>query len=106
MTGLLFAVVALLAAGVWIARRLRARAARRHLVTGPGTSPEQAIPVRSFAEIDDAIAARTCHCGARLRMTGEGGRQVGMERYRFTRLACDECEEESVLYFDVNEVRH
>jgi hypothetical protein len=62
--------------------------------------------VRSFDEIDRAIAARRCHCGERLRATGEGARDAGTHRYRFARLACDACEEERVLYFDVTNVLH
>jgi hypothetical protein len=106
MAGLVFAAVVLVAAGVWLARGARARAARRRWREGPGTSPERAIPVRSYDEIDAAVAARRCACGERLRPTGEGTRQAGERRYRFVRLACDECEEAAALYFDVSEVAH
>jgi hypothetical protein len=106
VTALLFASVALLAASVWLWRGARARAVRRRLREGPGTAIERAIPVRSFEEIDQAVARRRCHCGDRLRPTGEGTRQDGDRRYRFARLVCDECEEASVLYFDVSEIRH
>ena len=67
---------------------------------------ERAIPVRSFDEIDAAVSARRCACGRRLRTTGEGARQVGAQRLRLTRLACDDCEEETVLFFDVSELVH
>ena len=106
MTGLVFAAIIVVAAGMWIARGVRARAARARSRSGPGSSLETAIAVRSFDEIDAAVRARRCHCGARLRTTGEGARQAGDHRYRFARLACDECEEETVLYFDVSDVLH
>jgi hypothetical protein len=106
VTGLLFAAVVLIAAGTWVARGLRARAGRERVRHGPGTSLVSAIGVRSFDEIDRTVAARRCHCDARLRAVGEGTREVGERRYRFARLVCDECEENFVLYFDVSEVRH
>ena len=106
MTGLLFAAVVLVAAGVWLWRGAAARAERRRLRSGPGTSPEEAIPVRSFDDIDLVVAGRRCSCGSALRLTGEGARQDGERRLRFTRLVCDECEEAYALYFDLTELRH
>ncbi len=106
LTALLFASVALLASAVWLVRGWRVRAARRRHATGPGSSLDSAIPVRSFEQIDVAVAARRCHCGTRLRTSGEGARQDGERRYRVARLACDECEEVSELYFDVSEILH
>ena len=104
--GLLFAVVVLLAATVWVARGWRARGRRQRMATGPGTSMERAIPVRSFDDIDSFVRAQRCGCGRRLRTTGEGTRQSGPQRFRLTRLACDDCEEETVLFFDVSELVH
>jgi hypothetical protein len=106
VTGLLFASVVLIAAATWIARGASRRAARRRAQEGPGTSADAAIAVRAFDDIDRAVAARRCHCGASLRTCGEGSRQEGTRRLRFARLACDECEEISTLYFDVSEVLH
>jgi hypothetical protein len=106
LTAVLFASVAILASAVWLLRGMRARAAKRKHATGPGTSLASAIPVRSFEQIDEAVRARRCHCGERLRLRGEGARHEGTQRYRIARLACDECEEDSVLYFDVSEVLH
>ena len=106
MTGLVFAAIIVVAAGTWISRGVRTRAARARSRSGPGSSLDLAIAVRSFDEIDATLGVRRCHCGARLRATGEGTRQVGSHRYRFARLACDDCEEETVLHFDVSDVRH
>lgn len=104
--GLIFALVVLVAATVWVARRWRARGRRRTLDSGPGSSMENAIAVRSFEEIDRAVATRRCACGQSLRSTGEGARQAGLRRFRFARLACDECEEEHVVFFDVSDLVH
>jgi hypothetical protein len=106
MSGLIFTAVVIVAAATWIVRGMRVRAARNRVRSGPGTSLAQAIPVRSFDEIDRTLARRRCHCGTDLRLTGEGARSVAERRYRLARLACDECEEETVLYFDVSEALH
>jgi hypothetical protein len=106
MTGLLFATVALVAAGVWLWRGLRARQARASIRTGPGTSLDQALPVTSFDDIDRAVAARRCHCGAGVHTTGEGTRSIGEQRYRYARLECDACEDEQMLFFDVTAIFH
>ena len=104
--GIIFAMVVLIAASVWVARRVRARRARARVRSGPGGSLESAIVVRSFDAIDAGVRERRCPCGDRLRQTGEGAREQGGRRYRFARLACDECEEVTVVYFDVTEVLH
>lgn len=103
VVSVVFALVVLLAAGVWVGRGIARRHARRAAATGPGSGVDLAIHVRSFADIDDETARRRCTCGERLRATGEGAREVPPRRYRFARLACDECEEETVLWFDVTE---
>ena len=104
--GLLFALVVLLAATTWVARRWRARGRHRAFARGPGSSTERAIPVRSFEEIDRVVGARRCRCGHPLRQTGEGARHMGARRFRFARLACDDCEEEHLVFFDVTELVH
>ena len=104
--GLVFALVVLLAATMWVTRGWRARGRRRLAASGPGSTIERAIPVRSFDDIDRIVAARRCACGRQLRSTGEGARQRGPQRFRLTRLACDDCEEETVLFFDVTELVH
>ena len=104
--GLVFALVVLLAATTWVVRRWRARGRRRTLARGPGSSTDCAIPVRSFEEIDRVVGAQRCTCGRPLRSTGEGARHVGGRRFRFARLACDDCEEEHLVFFDVSVLVH
>jgi len=106
MSGLIFTTVVIVAAATWIVRGMRARAVRTRARSGPGTSLAQAIPVRTFDQIDHTLARRHCHCGADLRVTGEGSRTDTDRRYRLARLVCDECEDEIVLYFDVSEALH
>jgi hypothetical protein len=106
MTALIFAGVVLVAAVVWVARGLRARRARASLRVGPGTSLEHAIPVATFDAIDDAVRARRCHCGAGVHLVGEGAREAGDRRFRYTRLECDACEDEQLLFFDVTTIFH
>jgi len=106
MTGLLFAAVVLVTAGVWVTRGLRRRQARAAVRRGPGTSLEDALPVGSFDAIDDAVAARRCHCGAGMHAVGEGTRAAGERRFRYARLECDACEDEQLLFFDVTTIFH
>jgi hypothetical protein len=106
VTGLLFAAVAVVAAAVWIQRGMTARRHHRQVREGPGTSPAQAIPVRSFDDIDRVVAEHRCHCGLTLSLRGEDARQDGNRPLRVARLACDECEEMFTLFFDLSEVRH
>jgi hypothetical protein len=103
--GLLFGLAVLVAAAVWVARGMARRRARRWVADGPGSSPERAIAVHAFEDMDAAVGTRRCPCGERLRATGEGSREIPPHRYRFARLACDECQEETVLWFDVTAVR-
>src|SRR5687767_6498453 len=101
MEGLIFASVVLVAAAVWVWRGVQKRQARASLRHGFGTSLAEAIPASSFDAIDDAVATRRCHCGAGVHVVGEGTRELDGRRYRYTRLECDACEDEQLLYFDV-----
>jgi len=97
----------LVAAVVAVARRrLRRVRLRRAAATRAGASPELAIFVRSFTEIDDAVSGRWCHCGGYLERTGEGTRDAGARRYRIVRLLCQECEEAAEVFFDTTEIVH
>jgi hypothetical protein len=106
VTAFLFAVVVLVAATVWVMRGVRRRQARARTRSGPGTSLEDALPVTSFDDIDQAVAARRCHCGAGMHPAGEGTRAAGDRRFRYTRLECDACEDEQLLFFDVTTIFH
>ncbi len=106
MTGLLFGAVVLITAAVWVTRRLGMRRARAATRSGPGTSLAAAVPVASFDEIDRMVATRRCHCGAGVHPTGEGTREAGEQRFRYTRLECDACEDEQMLFFDVTAIFH
>ena len=106
MTGLLFASIVLTTAVVWVLRGARTRRARASTRTGPRTSLERALPVTSFDAIDDAVAARRCHCGAGVHTVGEGTREVLGQRFRYARLECDACEDEQLLFFDVTTIFH
>ena len=100
-------VAALLAAIVGMAAR-RARRFRlaRAATTRAGSSPDTAIVVRRFDEIDEHLRARWCHCGGYLEGCGEGTREIGARRYRTARLRCQECEAEVVVFFDTSDVLH
>jgi hypothetical protein len=98
--------VAIAVAAVGVRRVGRARL-RRAARARPGASPELAIHVRSYAEMDEHLAARWCgFCGGYLERTGEGSRDAGERRFRVARLACQECERVDEVFFDVTDVLH
>lgn len=98
---------ALVAALVAVARRRRRRSdLRRAARTRAGATPDLAIAVRSFTEIDDHLAKRWCHCGGYLERTGEGSRDAGERRFRVARLRCQECEESAEVFFDTTALVH
>ncbi len=101
MTIALVAAVVALARRRW-RRRSLARAARERA----GATPELAIAVRSFTEIDDHLGRRWCHCGGYLERTGEGTREMGGRRFRIARLRCQDCEDPAEVFFDTTEMIH
>lgn len=100
-------VAAIVAAVVAMAtRRARRAALRRAAATQPGASADLAIHVRSYTEMDDHLARRWCHCGGFLERTGEGSRDASGRRLRVARLACQECERITEVFFDTTDVLH
>src|SRR5207247_9055775 len=75
--------------------RLRLAAAAR-----PGASLDRAIPIGSYAEMDDHLARRWCGwCGGYLERMGEGSRSRHGRRYRGARPRCqDWARGEEVLF--------
>ena len=100
---LLALLAALLASAV---RRRRRTLARRAILALPGATPETALAIRDFGEIDAAIALPSCPCGHRPAPAGEGSREVGGRRFRVARLVCPSCEEEQFVFFETTEVLH
>ncbi len=100
----LLALVAVVAAAVWLSRKVRARRKRKALSRLPGGSIASPIEVSSFWEIDEAVGGRRCWCGGRLVLEGEGSRENAGRRYRVSRLVCVKCDEETRLYFDVTRI--
>jgi len=106
MTVVLF-TLAIVAAVVSLGlRRLRRQRLRRTAAHRLGSSPERAIHVRSYGEMDEHLAQRWCFCGGYLERTGEGSRSAGDRQLRIARLQCLECEETDEVFFDTTEVLH
>ena len=103
----LFLIIALAAAMAALARRRWRRARVRRLVrTRPGASPALAIPITSFAEIDDHLRQRRCGCGGYLERRGEGSREIAGQRFRIARLECQDCERTEEVFFDTTDLLH
>ncbi len=106
ITELLF-VAAIVAAVVTVGLRRRRRSRlRRSAATREGSSPDKAIYVQSFGDIDQQLSQRWCHCGGFLERRGEGSREIAGRRYRIARLECQECEAEQEVFFDTTDVPH
>jgi len=103
----LLMTMAVIAAVVAVAVRRVALAARRRVAReGRGSSVDLSIPVRSFAEMDAVLDARTCPCGGRYDRAGEGTREAAGCRYRVARLVCSVCEEGAEVFFDTTDLLH
>jgi hypothetical protein len=97
------ALAAVIAVALTTVRYLQRRAVERAM---PGRSPETAIPIENYADIDVAIRMQSCRCGGRLVVRGEGPSAHRGHPLRVTRLECRSCERERQLYFDLSTLRH
>ena len=96
----LAALVAAIAVGLRIMQQRAAEKAQ------PGRTPDTAIAVHDYGEIEIAVRLQTCACGGRFALRGEGP-VGGTERpLRVAMLECRKCEREQRLFFDLSEVRH
>jgi hypothetical protein len=103
---ILFTLAILAAVTAVGTRRLRRARLRRAAADRPGASPERAIYIRSYGDMDEHLAARWCFCGGYLERTGEGTRESAGRRFRVARLACQECESVEEVFFDTTDVLH
>jgi hypothetical protein len=101
---LLLAVALVAAVCAVAARRLRRARLERRAQNLPGAGADNAIYVRSFAEMDDHLRRRWCVCGGMLESLGEGTREQGGRRFRVARLRCQECESEYEVFFDTTDL--
>jgi len=100
--GSLLGVVALITAVVVGIRLLQRRAVDR---ARPGATPDTAIPVADYSDIDVAVNMQTCSCGGRFALRGEGPASPPGP-LRVAHLECRRCEREQRVYFDMSTVRH
>jgi len=89
VTGVLFSLAILAAVFATGMRRLRRHRLRRAAAERPGVSPERAIAIQSYAEIDDHLARRWCICGGYLERAGEGTRVSDGRRFRILTVVDD-----------------
>jgi hypothetical protein len=100
--GSLLGLVALMAAIVVGIRLLQRRAVDR---ARPGATPDTAIPISDYSDIDVAVNMQTCRCGGRFALRGEGPASLP-GRFRVAHLECRRCEREQRVYFDMSTIRH
>ncbi|MFN8546102.1 MAG: hypothetical protein U0807_18125 [Candidatus Binatia bacterium] len=103
---LLFVAAILAAVTAMGLRRRRRTRLRRAARTRLGSSPERAIAIQSYTEMDEHLGRRWCSCGGYLERTGEGSRALADRRYRVAQLRCQECETLEEVFFDTTEMPH
>jgi len=101
--GLIFGTVLIVVLGVTAWRAWKMRRDER---TRPGGTPETALVVHDFGDIDAACRTQTCVCGGPFVLRGEGPSESAGRRLRAAILECARCERERRLYFDLSELRH
>lgn len=106
MTTVLFTLAIVAAVVAMGLRRFRRSRLRRAAAQRSGSSPERAIHIRSYGEMDGHLDERWCFCGGFLERAGEGSRTAGGRTYRIARMRCQECEEPAEVYFDTTDVLH
>jgi len=103
---LLFVAAIVAAVTAMALRRRRRTRLRKAALTRAGASPDLAIAIRSYVEMDEHLAGRWCWCGGFLERTGEGTRDVAGRRYRVARMCCQECEAVDEVFFDTTDLLH
>jgi hypothetical protein len=104
VTSLLFVLAIVAAVAAMALRRSRRRRMARAALERPGASPENAIYIRSFTEMNEHLRRRWCSCGGFLELEGEGTRDRDGRRFRVARMRCHECDEPSEVFFDTTEL--
>ena len=105
--GILFTLAIVAAVIATYRKRWRRTRLRRNAQNLPGTTPERAIPIDSFTDIDDTLRDRWCpRCGGYLERAGEGTRTAVGRTLRVARLRCQECDEVAEVFFDATTLLH
>lgn len=99
----LFSVAVLAAVFVVGVRFLRRHASERRQ---PGRSPERAIPIEDYGEIDIAVRSAACACGGRFVLRGEAPVDDPTRSLRVAVVECRRCERERRLFFDLSTIRN
>lgn len=103
MMSLMIGGAALLAVLVVGVRLIQQRAIER---SQPGRSPDTAIPIEDYGDMDFAVRMQTCRCGGRYLLRGEGSLADADRPLRIAHMECRRCERQRRLYFDLSAVRH
>ena len=106
MTTVLFVAAISLAVLSLGSRRWRRARLRKAAHQRAGATRDRAIPIRSYAEMEDHVAGRWCHCGGYLERAGEGSSESGDRRYRTVNLRCQECDDVHRVFFDTTDILH
>lgn len=104
MTVLLFSAAIGSALVVFAIRGVKRRRFEGRRAGLPGLTPENAIRIQRFDEIQDWVRTTPCRDGSRPHIVSEGSLQHGGRAVRVVHVECSSCADEFSLYFDLSEL--
>lgn len=106
MASLTFVGVLAFVFALLVRDRLKRRRRARLWRAQPARSPETAVRVSRYHEVDEHLRRARCTCGGALALLSEGTRSSDAGAVRVTHLSCTVCEAEHDLFFDVSLLLH
>lgn len=104
MTALLFGAAIGVVMILFTLRGVKRRRFEGRRAGMPGLSPESAIRVQRFDEIQDWVRTTPCRDGSRPEIVSEGSLQLEGRTVRVVHVECSSCADEFSLYFDLSEL--
>ena len=105
LSALIFVLAIIISVVVLSIRRLKMRRGRRAWASLSGHSPQTALSISRFDEMDRFVRQTRCPCGGLLKVVSEGSREVAGHKLRVSRCECNRCESELDFFFDMTEVK-
>lgn len=102
VSGFLFGLIVVGVMTAMLARRWSRYRRRRERERLPGLTPERAIPIQRFDEIQDWVQRTPCTDGSLPVIVAEGSLQHGARSMRVVHVECSSSRDTFALYFDVS----
>ncbi|MEL6760436.1 MAG: hypothetical protein AAFP04_08510 [Myxococcota bacterium] len=102
VSGFLFGLTVVGVMAAMFAKRWSRDSKRREREQLPGLTPERAISIQRFDEIQDWVRRTPCADGSRPVIVAEGSLQHGARSMRVVHVECSSSRDAFALYFDVS----